>query len=136
MVHLHPTINNRFWGQKTDRQIPPTAAQTRSLASQKDESLRGSIHWKSIQNKWIWNAKSGLFRESIHYQDPERRTDALSYFWSALGEANAEYFINKNQQLSFGVSHIWTFADIENYATPPQQNRTALFGSFQQRLKS
>ena len=62
-------LSIRFWGQKTDRQIPPTSAQTRSLASQKDESLRGSIHWKSIQDKWIWNAKSGLFRESIHYQD-------------------------------------------------------------------
>ncbi len=129
-------LSIRFWGQQTDRELPPTAVQTRSLASQKDESLRGSIHWKSVDNKMVWQVRSGLFRENIHYKDPERLTDALSYFWNALGEVEGEYFINKNQQLLIGLSHAWTFADIENYSTPPQQNRTALFASFKQKIKN
>jgi len=128
-------LSIRFWGQTTDRELPPTAVQTRSLASQKDEALRGSVHWKSVSNKVVWQVRSGLFRESIHFKDPERRTDALSYFWNALGEVKGEYFINKNQQLLIGLSHSWTFADIENYNTPPQQNRTALFASFKQQIK-
>lgn len=128
-------LSIRFWGQQTDRELPPTAAQTRSLASQKDESLRGSVHWKSVDNKMVWKIRSGLFRESIHYKDPERLTDALSYFWNALGEVEGEYFINKNQQLLIGLSHSWTYADIENYNTPPQQNRTALFASFKQQIQ-
>ena len=126
----------RFWGQQTDRELPPTAVQTRSLASQKDESLRGSVHWKSVSEKMVWQMRSGIFRESIHYNDPERLTDALSFFWSALGEVEGEYYINKNQQLLIGLSHSWTYADIENYSTPPQQNRSALFASFKQNIKN
>ena len=129
-------LSLRFWGQQTNRQIPPTVAQTRSIASQKDEALRGSIHWKMIQNKMVWKAKSGLFKETIHYKDPERLTDALSYFWNALGEVEGEYFLNKNQQLLIGGSHSWTYADIENYATPPQRNQTALFSSFRQKVQN
>ena len=129
-------LSLRFWGQQTDRQLPPTAVQTRSLASQKDEALRGSIHWKVIQNKMVWKVRSGLFRETIHYIDPERLTDALSFFWNALGEVEGEYFLNKNQQILIGGSHSWTRADIENYATPPQRNQTAIFSSFKQKIQN
>ena len=128
-------LSLRFWGQETDRQIPPTAVQVRSLATQRDEALRGSIHWKSIQNKVVWKAKSGLFKETIHFEDPERLTDALSFFWSALAEVEAEYFLNKNQELLTGASHGWTYGDIENYVTPPQRNQTAVFASFKQKVR-
>ena len=127
-------LSIRLWGQFVDRQIPPTEVQTRSIASQSDRIFRSSVHWKSVGAKRVWEVRSGVFREGIHYQDPERSTDAKSLFWKVPIEAELKYFLNSKQYFVLGLSHHWSMADIINYQSPPQQNRSAVFVTFEQNI--
>lgn len=119
-----------LWAQQSDREIPPTTVQNESLATQADEFLRSAIHWKMVQTNTIWQARLGLFREIIDFQDEQILLQARTGFWTARAEVEGTRAWNKDRQLHFGISHSWSTAQADAYAASPQQNRTAPFLSY------
>ena len=125
-----PTIKNlvfHFWAQKSDREVPPTSVQNESLARQADDFIRSVIHWKGIRAKSIWQARLGVIREIIDFEDPIIKLQALTSFWTIQGDIEATWAWHKRHQLQLGLGHSWMTAHADAYTAPPQQNRTAPF---------
>lgn len=120
----------RLWLQQTEREIPPTSVQNRSAASQEDQFIRAALHWKSVGKKLVWQARSGLFRESLDYRDELIGLQSLSYYWTATAEVEGEWYLNARRRLHFGLGHTWLQAEADAYKKKPQQHRVAPFVAF------
>ena len=124
-------VSAHFWRQISERQIPPTNQQTRSLARQDDRSTRVSVDWKHIGEGLVWNGKLGHVREDLDYFDDATELESLSQFNSWLGELDVQKTWKKQHKFYAAMTHIFTEARIENYRTPPRENKTALLLSYQ-----
>jgi len=117
------------WAQRAYREIPPTTTQTRSTANQADEALRTalSFHWHHRENRV--EAKSALFRESIHYRDPQTGQDAPSHFWTSISEVEWRRFLSNHFTLQFAGNQTFTKAFIKNYQPSAERLQSAIFAS-------
>lgn len=122
------------WLQQSEREIPPTTVQNVSQAWQEDRFVRTALHWKAVGRNMAWQARAGLFRENLDYRDEQAGLRSFTRFWTAVGEAEGEWFINERQRLQFGIGHTWMQAQADAYERPPQQNRTAPFAGFRQQI--
>ena len=126
-------LSFHLWAQGSDREIPPTTVQNQSIASQADHFIRTAVHWKIVQEKTVWEARLGLFRETIDYQDEQIHLRALTGFWTAQGEVEGKWAWNDQRQLHFGLTQLWVTAEADAYGSTPQQQRTAPFLVLHQR---
>ncbi len=78
------------WLQESEREIPPLTTQSQSMASQGDEVLRTSIHWRKTGKKTVWQARSGFFAEKIDYRDELIRLRAKSDFQTFINEVEQQ----------------------------------------------
>lgn len=123
------------WAQQTDRELPPTTVQSRSLATQNDEFLRTALSWKKAYHKNTWNARLGVFQEKLDYRDEQILLKSVSRFTTVMGEVESSWHLSGQQRLQFSLSNFWTSAQSDGYGAPPTQNRTALMGAIQQYWK-
>ncbi|MEM9885147.1 MAG: TonB-dependent receptor [Bacteroidota bacterium] len=119
-----------YWHQRSDRQIPPTNVQTRSLARQEDESHRFILEGKQIGKRSIWQAKVAFFQEDLDYFDEQILLESPSQFRTWMSELTAQWNIKKHHQVSLGSTQFFTSARTTNYAKGVQENRLALFASY------
>lgn len=119
----------RAWLQNTDREIPPTLVQNRSEATQADEFLRTSLHWKRTGKNVVFQARSAFFSEKIDYRDELIGLESLTRFNTWMGEAEATWFLGKQLRLQSSLLQTHTRADAPAYEAPPNQLRTALFAA-------
>ncbi|MGB0864078.1 MAG: TonB-dependent receptor plug domain-containing protein [Saprospiraceae bacterium] len=121
-----------FWYQTSNRQIPPTINQNRSVAHQSDEAFRLMMDWKRVSNQTVMKAKAGYFRESLDYFDESILLTSLSQFDTWLGDFEGEFFIKKNQKIGFGATLTHTKALSDGYLDEaPQEFRAAIFANYQ-----
>lgn len=118
----------RAWWQETDRGIPPTTVQTRSLANQQDEALRLSLHGNYRGERLIWQVRGGHFRERLRYQDPLILLDAPSSFTTSTAALEVS-----NQPATWrwlaGLSGQRVTAVTSSYAAGGRQLTTAAYGT-------
>ena len=121
-----------LWWQRTDRQIPPTSVQTRSEASQQDESLRLALQWERRSSQQHWQVRAGHFRERILFQDPQILLRAPSDFATTTFEGEVQQQSHRWLWRS-GVSSQYVTAAAPNYEALAQQWRLAAFSTLRYR---
>lgn len=119
-----------FWQQFSDRNIPPTNVQTRSLAHQNDQSTRLLLDWKNVNETYVLQGKLALFKEELDYFDEEINLISLSDFTTLTGEITAQKFWKNNHKLLAGITHSFTTANNDGYQNPPKENRSAVQVSY------
>lgn len=125
----------RAWLQNTDREIPPTLVQTRSEATQADEFLRTSLHWKRTGKTAVLQARTAFFSEKTDYRDALIGLESLSKFHTWMGEVEATWFLGRQFRLQSSLLQTYTRADAPAYENPPEQSRTALFAAIRREEK-
>ena len=120
-----------LWLQEAYREIPPRTTQRQSLANQADGILRATLHWKSIGENLIWQARTGFFYEQIDFRDDLIELKALSNFKTLTNEIEVRGDISPNQQFQLGINQMLTTADADGYRSTVQENLIALFGYYQ-----
>ncbi|GAB4493715.1 MAG: TonB-dependent receptor plug domain-containing protein [Saprospiraceae bacterium] len=125
----------RAWLQNTDREIPPTLVQNRSAATQADEFLRTSLHWKRTGKTAVFQARAAFFAEKIDYRDELIGLESLTEFHTWMGEAEATWLWGKQFRLQSSLLQTYTRAEAPAYENSPEQSRTALFAAIRREGK-
>ena len=129
------TINAYFWYQKNDRELPPHAAQTRSVAFQEDDTKRVTLDWQYVGNDWLLKAEGAWYDESLLYVDSLSGIDDLSQFSTFIGQVKGTKTFGKFHQLILGVQEIYTSAETDLYETGVGQNRLAVWSKWKVTLR-
>ncbi len=119
------TWNN--WYQNTDRAIPPTTTQNRSIATQEDESFRTTLGAKWLLDQTVWQARTGLFWERLDFFDQgiNSQSNILNIINEIEGKAYWKY-----QTLNWGINFTRLQAETSGYENQALQHRLALFTSY------
>lgn len=126
----------RIWLQETDRELPPTTVQNRSLATQYDAFLRTMLSWEQTRGQIYWQAKAAVFHEVLDYKDELILLETNSRFTTLMGEIEADWYINESQRWHFAITDNLVEAETNNYDTPIRQNRFALQSHFRQEWRN
>ncbi len=120
-------VGVRLWLQRAGREIPPTTTQSFSVAEQEDEALRATLDWQYLGDQIIWQARTGIFGESIHFRDSIGGVDARSHSWTSISEAEGQWQLNAEHSFNFGINYTHTTGTADGYSDGKVQNQTALF---------
>ncbi|MBI5914379.1 MAG: TonB-dependent receptor [Bacteroidetes bacterium] len=133
-IYWRPSARQEFslqtWLQTASREIPPTTTQAHSEADQSDEVWRTALHWKLAGSRWMLQARTAFFRETIRYRDEPTGIDARTRFWTSISEAEFQRQLGKAMSVQVGVNQTITRAFSKNYASLPVRNQSALFASW------
>lgn len=124
------TLNAYFWYQTMDRQLPPHAAQTRSVAYQLDETKRLAADWQYAGDDWLVKAQVAWYEEDLRYVDSLIRLDDLSQFNTLLGQITGTKNIGKIHRLTIGVQETFYRAKTDLYENSITQNRLAIWSNW------
>ncbi|MEM6261823.1 MAG: TonB-dependent receptor [Bacteroidota bacterium] len=120
-----------IWHQGSDRQLPPTLLQARSVATQQDESLRMVANWQHVGEKNVLRVRAGYFREYLRFQDSLANLDSRSASQQFTIEGETNYRIHPQHLLHIGVNHIHTRAEVDGYGSlSPRQSQSAIFAAY------
>lgn len=120
----------RVWAQGTDREIPPTSVQARSLAHQEDRFLRAGLQWDHPTPGGYWQGRLGFAREHIFYADELTGTAAPSDFANWQAELEHRRPLAGLGQISLGARAQYDQATATGYPEGRSQHRLALLGSW------
>ncbi|MEL7220924.1 MAG: TonB-dependent receptor, partial [Bacteroidota bacterium] len=130
-LYWHPSQKHYFefnaWQQQTDRNIPPTTVQNRSLASQSDRIWRQTLHWKGIFKNSQWNGRVAYFREEIVYRDDLIGLVAPSDFDTYLIRLDRSQNWRDKWIFKTGLHFQYAEAIADGYAQEQQQTQVALY---------
>ena len=124
-------VNAHFWWQKSNRGIPPTTVQNKSVARQKDETYRTTLDWKFVNHKVVLQARTALFIEDNFYEDEQILLENLNTFSTSINEVEGDYFLTSKTKIHLGSNYTFTKAKTGNYTNPIKQKRAAIFGAVQ-----
>lgn len=119
-----------YWQQFSDREIPPTLVQNRSLAHQDDLSLRLMMDWKYVGNKNKSEVKAAFFDEKLNYFDDLISFASESRFKTYWFDAQHQYALSALQSLSIGTTGNYTEAWSGGYRNGRTEWRSAVFASW------
>jgi iron complex outermembrane receptor protein len=125
----------RVWGQQNEKEIPPTTTQRRSESSQGDDFLRASLHYEKRRDNGRFLVRSGIFRESLDFRDPQNSMRAISHFWKGLLETEWDWYLKADVRLTAGLSSQFLEGEAPAYGTAQRQLRSAPFLALSQRKK-
>lgn len=117
------------WLQSAYRQIPPTTVQTRSLANQKDQAMRSSIHWRYSSGSSLFQIRSCLFLESLLYSDELNAINAPSHFSTNINEIDWQRFFGSKIKVQLTGNQTFIKASIKNYKKAAVRHQSAVFAS-------
>jgi vitamin B12 transporter len=130
-INATHSFSLQYWGQNSNRNIPPTIVQTSSEARQNDEIHRILLDLKGTLKNAVWNIKSGYFYEKLHYQDDRILLKAGSQFSTFISELTTTWSQKKKHIILTGVTYSNTIAKADGYKNQvPQENKAALFVSW------
>ena len=115
-----------FWQQFSDRNIPPTNVQTKSVAQQDDQSTRFMLDWKNINETYVLQGKVGIFKEHLDYYDDAIGLISLSDFSTLTSEFNGQKFWKNKHKVLGAITHSLTTANNDGYVESPIENRSAI----------
>ncbi|MDZ4747875.1 MAG: TonB-dependent receptor [Saprospiraceae bacterium] len=128
-MHEREHLTARLWYQETDRQIPPTSTQTTSKSAQQDESLRMSLQWTRLGDKFKWQVKTAWLDENIDYQDSLILLFTQNQFRTWLVEAETTVRLAPGLNLAGGVYTEIVEAQSVNYEAGTSRHQHAAFAS-------
>jgi len=129
------TLSFHLWGQKSEREIPPTTTQNSSEAVQNDASLRTTIAWAKTGKQFHHQFRTAYLIDDNHYLDPKQLTDNLNRYQQWSNEWESTFYGRKNLQIVAGVQQLAVAAQTGNYVTTIKRPQVALFTSVKQRNK-
>lgn len=120
-----------FWGQKTNRKIPPIALSPISVAKQMDESLRTMASWEKTMHNWSALIRGGFITEKIQFVDSLSQINAANNAQTYIAEAEfSRSLFQGKSRIQLGVNSTIAKARSPGLGiTWMQQKRTSLFGS-------
>jgi iron complex outermembrane receptor protein len=120
-----------FWGQKTQRKIPPIALSPISVAKQMDESLRTMASWEKTMHNWSALIRGGFITEKIHFVDSLSQINATNNAQTSIAEAEVSRSLFQGKsRVQVGVNSTNARAISPGLGnTWMNQKRTSLFGS-------
>jgi len=120
-----------FWGQKTQRKIPPIALSPISIANQMDESLRTMASWEKTMHNWSALIRGGFITEKIQYVDSLSQIDATNIAQTSIAEAEVSRSLFQGKsRVQVGVNSTNAKAISPGLGnTWMNQKRTSIFGS-------
>ncbi len=126
-------LNLNYWYQYSDRNLPPTLAETESTAWQKDINNKLALHYQYFGRKHSVQFRSAwLSDDFLYYNNGLGNEDGLADSW--ITEATWNLKINPKQELTLGVNHTENWVNSDDYNNFDQQIRNALFAAFQQKF--
>lgn len=136
-INARQRINLRFWYQRNDRNIPPTLMEQSSTASQQDESYRTTTEWQRTGDRVDSYVRTAWFDERLHWYGTESDSAAFSRTKTLIAEAEIRIKLNNGRQwINIGLNNTYAQALSDGYPDQPEQNRTALFASYQMNAKN
>lgn len=136
IINQNQQLKFSIWQQSTDRGIPPTLVENESLANQQDNTLRTSIAWNYIKNKFKLNYRSAYFREQIDFNDPKANLFAENLAHTFINELEGNYHFSPQHLINFGVNNTYYTSTTDGYPFAPNQNRLSLFAAYQLNTKN
>lgn len=129
-IGAHQRLSLRYWGQESDRRIPPTLLQEQSTARQADASHRFTGEWQHTGERMLWMARAAWFDELLDWYGWEGAEVAASHSQTAIAEAEARRHWGKGHALNVGVNNTWARATSDGYPDGPEQNRAAVYAAY------
>lgn len=123
-------ISLRYWGQESDRRIPPTLLQVLSTARQVDEGHRLAAEWQRTGDRVVWMARTAWFDERLDWYAWDTATAAVSRSRTSITEGEMRFRPGPRHALDIGVNNTWTEAVSDGYPQGPQQDRVALYAAY------
>ncbi|MGB1216824.1 MAG: hypothetical protein ACPG5P_03055, partial [Saprospiraceae bacterium] len=123
-------LKTNLWYVNHDREIPPTATQNTSSATQKDELLQGVISWLSEDNSndFNYDISSRYLYEHIIYDAPGIFTDSRAIKFNLRSEFN---YKKEKHHFSFTPEYEYSQAIVDDYDLErPNRNRFILLGNY------
>jgi vitamin B12 transporter len=103
------------WWQTSDKEIPPTRVQERSVATQADQHLRTAVRYAYVEDNWQLRLRAARFQDRIAYRDAlldlSTNNEATQYWVEAQGRyqwpkgASLEMAIQVNDQSGASESY-------------------------------
>ncbi|MEM6802139.1 MAG: TonB-dependent receptor [Bacteroidota bacterium] len=129
-VNKKHQLSLHYWRQFSDREIPPTLVQNRSLAHQDDLSQRFLMNWKNVGNRYRSEVKAAFFEEELNYFDDLIGLASESRFKSFWVDAQTQYAISPLHSIALGTTGNYTEAWSGGYRDGRSEWRSALFASW------
>ena len=123
-------IRLHIWGQKSDRDIPPTTTQSSSEASQKDNILRSSIQWLRFGKKLYLQARIAYLNEQNIFKDQAILLKSVNNFQKWIFEFEGNHVLSKGKRIYFGLNQSLEKTKTNNYQKNQLQPLTSLFGMY------
>lgn len=134
-INNRQQINLRIWYQASDRGIPPTLLQENTSARQQDESWRFTTEWQRKGDRVQWNVRTAYFDEQLDWFSFRSAPGDLSHSRNLIAEAEGKVALKPGHALNVGVNNTYSQAISEGYSGRQQQDRQALFASYQLNTK-
>lgn len=131
VINQNQQLQFSVWQQSTDRGIPPTMVQRERLANQQDHTLRTSIAWNYVKNKFRLNYRTAYFREQIDFNDPNANLFAENLAHTIINEFEGNYHFNQQHLVNFGINNTFFTSTTDGYPFTPKQNRLSIFAAYQ-----
>ena len=123
-----------IWFQYAHREIPPTLTTANSSAYQVDKSVRSSVYWLKNINNGLLTAKAAYFFDYLNYVDSVYEINSVIKTKKLISEFELKKSFWKNSVVNIGANFTFNNADVQYYNGIKQQNRFAVFLSFQQKI--
>ncbi len=130
-INAKHSFSLQYWGQNSNRNIPPTIVQSKSEAQQNDVVHRLFFDLKGTLKNGVWNVKGGYFNERLDYRDQQILLKAESHFSTFIGEMSSTWSPLKGHLFLAGMTYTKSMAQADGYKNQvPEEDRTALFVSW------
>ncbi len=124
------SLNVVYFGQKLNREIPPSLFEGFTNAKQLDNNHRLYLDITNIRNKSKWSFKSAFYDEKNTYIDSVRSINGYNPSKSFINQFEYKTIYQNNHNLTFNLTNSNSFSSALNFEEPVQLNRSALTGSY------
>jgi iron complex outermembrane receptor protein len=128
-------VSFNIWLQDENRQIPPTSVQAQSLASQKDNAARFSLHWRWAGQSQVVQFRTGYFSEFIDYSDGQILLNARSNFSTIHTEFELSKFFSKQLHWQVNIINSGRKAKADGYEENISENIFSVFSGLRWNTK-
>jgi vitamin B12 transporter len=122
-------LSLHLWQQQSERQLPPTRVQSRSLATLDDAVRRAALHWQRTGDRSSWSARLGAFHHRLVYDDSliNSFSDSRTHSW--LAELEGTHQLGPRLHLKWGGHYNQLGAESDQYRERHRQDRLAAFAA-------
>ena len=130
ILNENNNFNIVYFGQKLNREIPPSFYEGHTNAYQKDINHRIFFSYAKIEDKFILNFKSAFYDEQNTYIDSLRSINSYNPCKSFINQIELKTLLTKKHNFSINITNSNAFSRGLNYSNPISINRVSLTGAY------